>query len=49
MIDARLADVHAPDAMVDRDLAELVPPLQRFGQPGHDLLGHALVGLVLEM
>ena len=47
--DASLADRDAPDAVVDRDVAELVARLQLLGDLGHDLLGHALVGLVLEV
>ena len=35
--DARLADVDAPDAVVDRDLAQVVAPLQLVGELGHDL------------
>ena len=47
--DARLADVDSADAVVDRDLAQLVLRLQRGRELGHHLLGHALVGLVLEV
>ena len=39
----------APDAVVDRDVAQLVARLQLVGDLGHDLFGHALVGLVLEV
>src|ERR687886_1959602 len=42
--DARLADPHQADAMVDRDLAEVVARLQIGGDLGHHLLGHAAVG-----
>ena len=38
-----------PIAVVDRDLAQLVPLAQLGRQLGHDLLGHALVRLVLEV
>ena len=47
--DARLADVDAADAMVDGDLAELVPLGELRREIGHDLLGHPFVGLVLEV
>src|SRR5207247_7280770 len=47
--DARLADLDAARAMVDRDLAEVVPALQLRGDLGHDLFGHFHVGLVIEM
>ena len=47
--DARLADVDAADAVVDRDAAQAVALGEPRGQLGHDLLGHALVGLVLEV
>ena len=34
--------------MCDRNVAEVMPPLRGLGDLGHDLLGHAGVGLVLE-
>src|SRR5439155_1712304 len=45
----QLADAVAPHAMCDRDLAQVVLPLQVVGEIGHDLLGHAFVGLVFEV
>ena len=47
--DARLADAHAADPVVDRDLAELVTRAQPVGDLGHHLLGHPFVGFVLEV
>src|SRR2546429_2806079 len=47
--DARVADADAAHAVVDRDLGQLVLGLERRGQLGHDLLGHALVSLVVEV
>ena len=47
--DARLADLDAAHAMMDRNLAQLVSRDELRREVGHDLLGHALVGLVLEM
>jgi hypothetical protein len=40
---------HAAMQRVDRQRAEVVAHLHRVGEVGHDLLGHALVGLVLEV
>ena len=37
------------DAVVDRDLVDVVALLQGGGELRHHLLGHALVGLVLEV
>src|ERR1051325_10548473 len=47
--DARRADLDAPDTVVDRDRAELVALEQARSEPGHHVLGHLGVGLVLEM
>src|SRR5207342_1347089 len=47
--DARLADPQAADAVDHGDAAEVVALLQAAGDLLHDLLGHALVGLVFEM
>ena len=47
--DRRLSDPDAADAVRDRDRAEVVRALEVGGQVGHDLLGHALVGLVVEV
>ena len=47
--DARLADLDAADAVVDRDLAELVLRGQLVGEPDEHLLRHLLERLVLEM
>src|SRR6266851_1995263 len=47
--DARLADLDATRAMVDRDLAEVVATLQICSDLAHDLLGHFLVRLVVEV
>ena len=47
--DARLADLDPADAVGDRDLAEVVAGPQIGCEALHLLLGHALVGLVLEM
>src|SRR3954451_5080730 len=47
--DARLADLDAAGAVVDRDLLDVVLRLQRVGELLHHPLGHALVGLVLEV
>ena len=44
-----LADPHAADAVGDGDGAEVVRALEVGGQLLHDLLGHALVGLVVEV
>ena len=46
--DRDLADLAAAGPVRDRDLAEVVPLFRRLGDLGHDLLGHAGVGLVLE-
>src|SRR4249919_3047272 len=46
---ARLADVHAPDAVVDCYIGQVVAPLELGRELLHDLLGHALVRLVLEV
>ena len=47
--DRRLSDPNAADAVGDGHPAEVVRALEVGGQVGHDLLGHALVGLVLEV
>src|SRR5256885_17134696 len=47
--DARLADLHATRPVVDRDLAHVVARLQPLGDLRHDLLGHLLVRLVVEV
>src|SRR4051812_6722480 len=47
--DARLADAHPADAVVDSYGAEVVARLQLAGDLGHDLLGHPLVRLVIEV
>jgi hypothetical protein len=47
--DAGLSDLDPSHAVGDRDPAELVAARQLARDPGHLLLGHALVGLVLEM
>ena len=48
--DARLADVDAADAVVDGDRAEVVASRSSSAAISlHDLLGHALVGLVVEV
>ncbi len=46
---ARPADVDSTDSVVDRNLAQLVAIREPSGEVGHDLLGHALVGLVFEV
>ena len=47
--DRGLADPDAADAVVDRDRAELVARVQAVGDLRHHLLGHSLVGLVVEV
>src|SRR3954451_23295703 len=47
--DARLADLDAPQSVVDGDRAEAVALGQLVAEPGEHRLGHLLVGLVLEM
>jgi hypothetical protein len=47
--DAHLADLHPPDPVMDRELAQLVSAFQPVGKIGHHLLGHSLVRLVVEV
>src|SRR5581483_128658 len=47
--DRELADVDASDPVGDRDLAEVVRPLQLLRELGHHLLGHPAVRLVVEV
>ena len=44
-----LADVDPADPVMDRNTAQVVSLDELRGEIGHDLLGHALVRLVLEM
>jgi hypothetical protein len=46
--DRDLADLAAAGPMRNRDRAEVMAVLRGLGDFGHDLLGHAGVGLVLE-
>src|SRR5690349_20327623 len=45
----RFPDLYPTGPVVDRDLAQLVPRAELVGDLRHDLLGHAAVGLVLEV
>ena len=47
--DARLADLDAADAVVDRDAGQVVALADLGGDLLHHGLGHVLVGLVLEV
>ena len=47
--DACIADLDAAGAMRDGHLTEVVFGLQRVGEVEHHPLGHAFVGLVLEV